>query len=119
MCIRDRGVLASINACDSMLYMAVSHNNFALIKELVEHHDYGQVGHHTEVVSLCLAVTRGYEQIVEYLVDYAHIDPNDSVQLGCKHCKASAKNLPRYQFPLYRKRVRSRQWRQDLFPIAV
>ena len=99
----DRGILASINACDSMLFMAVAHNNFPLIKELVEHHDYGTNGHHTEVVSLCLAVKRGYDQIVEYLVDYAHIDPNDSVRIGCKHCKATDEDSSRYQFPLYRK----------------
>lgn len=98
----DHSLLASIDAQDSMLYMAVSHNNFPLIKELVEHHDYGTIGHHTEVVSLCLAVKRGYDQIVEYLVDYAHIDPDDSVQVGCKHCKASAENIQRFQFPLYR-----------------
>lgn len=97
----DPTLLGSINACDSMLFMAVSHNNFPLIRELVEYHNYGQIGHHTEVVSLCLAVKRGYDRIVEYLVDYAHIDPNDSVQLGCKHCKTSSENLPRFQFPLY------------------
>lgn len=100
----DPALLRSINACDSMLFMAVSHNNFPLIKELVKYHNYGQIGHHTEVVSLCFAVKRGYDRIVEYLVDYAHIDPNDSVQLDCKHCKTSSENLPRFQFPLYREK---------------
>ncbi len=80
-----------------MLYMAVSNNNFHLIKQLINSYNYGQMGHHTEVVSLCLAVKRCYFNIVEYLIDYGNINPNDSVQLGCKHCKTQS-----YQFPLYR-----------------
>ena len=91
-------LFASILASDSMLYMAVSKNNLPLIQQLISHHNYGQVGQHTEVVSLCLAVKRCYFNIAEYLIEQGKIDPNDSVQLGCKHCKANV-----YQFPLYRK----------------
>ena len=88
-----------------MLYMAVSNNNFNLIKELINYHDYGEKGQHTEVVSLCLAVKRSYTHIVKYLIDYGHINPDDCVQLGCKHCKTVSNDIQRYQFPLYRKLV--------------
>jgi hypothetical protein len=87
-----------------MLYMAVSNNNFNLVKELITYHNYGQSGQHSEVVSLCLAVKRCYINIVEYLIDYGHINPNDSVELNCKHCKTHLDDIQRYQFPLYRKR---------------
>jgi hypothetical protein len=98
-------LFASILANDSMLYMAVSNNNFNLIKELITYHDYGQKRQHTEVISLCLAVKRGYFDIVKYLIDYGHIDPNDCVKLSCKHCKTVKNDNQRYQFPLYRKLV--------------
>jgi len=82
--------------------MAVSNNNFNLVKELINYHNYGQIGQHTEVVSLCLAVKRCYFNIVEYLIDYGCINPNDCVQLSCKHCKTDSDEIQRYQFPLYR-----------------
>ncbi|CAF1148846.1 unnamed protein product [Rotaria sordida] len=97
----ETSLFSSILANDSMLYMAVSNDNFNLVKELIHYHDYGQIGQHTEVVSLCLAVKRGYSTIVEYLIDYGHINPNDRVQLGCKHCKSDTDDMQRYQFPLY------------------
>lgn len=87
-----------------MLYMAVSNNNFHLIKELIQYHNYGQIGQHTEVVSLCLAVKRCYFNIVEYLIDFGLINPNDSVQNNCKHCKTQTDEMQRFQFPLYRKK---------------
>jgi ankyrin repeat protein len=99
----ETSLFASILASDSMLYMAVSNNNFNLVKELINYHNYGQIGQHTEVVSLCLAVKHCYMNIVEYLIDYGHINPNDCVQVGCKHCKTQSDDLQRYQFPLYRK----------------
>ena len=98
----ETGLFASILASDSMLYVAVSNNNFPLIRELIQYHDYGGVGQHTEVVSLCLAVKRSYEHIVDYLIEYGHINPNQSVQAGCNHCKANSESTQRYQFPLYR-----------------
>jgi hypothetical protein len=98
----ETSLSASIQANDSMLYMAVSNNNMPLIKQLVYYHDYGQQGQHTEVVSLCLAVKRSYIHIVEYLIDDAHINPNDSVHVGCQHCKAKSIRTQRYQFPIYR-----------------
>lgn len=98
----ETSLIASILASDSMLYMAVSNNNYNLVQELINYHDYGRVGQHTEVVSLCLAVKRRYRKIVECLIDYGHINPNDRVQLGCKHCKAYAEDAQRYQYPLYR-----------------
>ncbi|CAF1257453.1 unnamed protein product [Rotaria sordida] len=97
----ETSLFSSILANDSMLYMAVSNDNFNLVKELIHYHNYGQIGQHTEVVSLCLAVKRGYSTIVEYLIDYGHINPNDRVQLGCKHCKSDTDDMQRYQFPLY------------------
>jgi hypothetical protein len=93
----ETSLFASILANDSMLYMAVSNNNFHLIKQLINYHNYGEIGQHTEVISLCLAVKRCYFNIAEYLIDYGNINPNDCVQLGCKHCKSDT-----YQFPLYR-----------------
>jgi hypothetical protein len=99
----ETSLFASILANDSMLYMAVSNNNFNLVKELINYHDYGQIGQHTEVVSLCLGVKRCYLNIVEYLIDYGHINPNDCVQLNCKHCKTHSDDMQRYQYPLYRK----------------
>ena len=98
----ETSLFASILANDSMLYMAVSNNNSHLVKELIRYHNYGQIGQHTEVVSLCLAVKRGYVNIVEYLIDFGEINPNDCVQLDCKHCKTHADDIQRYQFPLYR-----------------
>ncbi|UJR31258.1 hypothetical protein I4U23_018758 [Adineta vaga] len=97
----ETSLFASILASDSMLYMAVSNNNYNLIQELIHYYDYGQIGQHTEVVSLCLAVKRGYLNITEYLIDYGHINPNDSVKLGCKHCKTHSDDTQRYQYPLY------------------
>lgn len=99
----EQNIIESIMACDSMLYMAVSNNNYRLIKELVKYHDYGLSGQHTEVVSLCLAVKRGYTNIVEYLINHGHINPNDCVESACKHCKTYSNDHQRYQFPLYRK----------------
>ena len=93
----------SVLGTESMLYMAVFNNNFTLVNELVQYHNYGAVDQHTEAVSLCLAIKRGYTHIVEYLIDYGHINPNDSVQMNCKHCKALSKSAHRYYFPLYRK----------------
>lgn len=97
----ERNIIESILACDSMLYMAVSNNNCHLIKELIKYHNYGLHGQHTEVVSLCLAVKRGYTNIVEYLIDHGNINPNDCVQAACKHCKTQSNDSQRYQFPLY------------------
>ncbi|CAF1512928.1 unnamed protein product [Rotaria sp. Silwood1] len=97
----ETSLFSSILANDSMLYMAVSNGNFNLVKELIHYHDYGQIGQHTEVVSLCLAVKRDYINIVQYLIDYGHINPNDCVQSGCKHCKSHTDDIQRYQFPLY------------------
>ncbi|CAF4052943.1 unnamed protein product [Rotaria sp. Silwood2] len=97
----ETSLFSSILANDSLLYMAVSNNNFSLVKELIHYHDYGQIGQHTEVVSLCLAVKRGHIHMVEYLIDYGHINPNDCIQVGCKHCKSHTDDVQRYQFPLY------------------
>ncbi|CAF0734641.1 unnamed protein product [Adineta steineri] len=97
----EKSLFDSILANDSMLYMAVSNNNFNLVKELIDYHDYGHNGQHTEVVSLCLAVKRCYTNIVEYLIDYGHINPNDCVEPGCKHCKTHSDDIHRYQYPLY------------------
>ena len=72
------------------------------MRELIRYHNYGQIGQHTEVVSLCLAVKRCYTNIVECLIDYGHINPNDSVESGCNHCKTRSDEIQRYQFPLYR-----------------
>jgi ankyrin repeat protein len=99
----ETSLFASISANDSMLYMAVSNNNYDLVKELIKHHNYRQIGHHTGVVSLCLAVKRGYINIVESLIDNGHINPNDSVQLAVDHCKTHSDEIQRYHFPLYRK----------------
>lgn len=99
----ETSLFASILASDSMLYMAVSNNNYNLVQALVNYHDYGQIGKHTEAVSLCLAVKRGYFNIIEYLIDYGHINPNDCVQSNCKHCKTQHNEQQRYQYPLYRK----------------
>ncbi len=100
-----------------MLYMAVSNNNFNLVKELINYYNYGQIGQHTEVVSLCLAVKRCYINIAKYLIDYGHINPNDCVQSGCKHCKTYSDESQRYQFPLYRKEffLKKKQQQQNLF----
>ncbi|CAF1342322.1 unnamed protein product, partial [Didymodactylos carnosus] len=52
-------------------------------------------------------IKRGYfsrynhDNIVEHLIDYAHINPNDCVQTGCKHCKCGKNLEQKYQFPLY------------------
>ncbi|CAF1067535.1 unnamed protein product [Adineta ricciae] len=97
----ETSLFASILSSDSMLYMAVSNNNYNLVQTLVNYHDYGQIGKHTEVVSLCLAVKRGYFNIIEYLTDYGHINPNDCVQSNCKHCKTQHNEQQRYQYPLY------------------
>jgi ankyrin repeat protein len=99
----DKNLFAAVLAGDSMLFTAVSNNNFPLIRELIQYHDYGAAGQHTEVVSLCLAVKHGYEHIVEYLIDYGHINPNECVQAGCNHCKVNSERNQRFQFPLYRK----------------
>ena len=40
--------------------------------------------------------------MVKYLIDFGHINPNDYVQLGCRHCKSYSDDGQRYQFPLYR-----------------
>lgn len=98
----ETSLFASILANDSMLYMAVSNNNYPLVKELIRYHNYGQIGQHTEVVSLCLAVKRSYLNIVECLIDNGQINPNDCVQIDCKHCKTYEDDVQRYQFPLYR-----------------
>ncbi|CAF1286712.1 unnamed protein product [Rotaria magnacalcarata] len=97
----DTSLAASIAAHDSMLYMAVANNNFNLVRELIDYHDYGQDEQHTEVVSLCLAVKRDYLNIVGYLIDHGHINPNDRVQSNCKHCKTYSNDTQNYQFPLY------------------
>lgn len=99
----DRTLLASIEAKDSMLYMAVSNNCFSLVKELIDYHNYGGKGQHTEVVSLCLAVKRDYLNIVAHLIDYGNINPNDCVQPDCRHCKSHTNEIQTYKFPLYRK----------------
>jgi hypothetical protein len=96
-----RSLVESVRAGDSMLFMAVSRSNLQMIAALSQYHDYGQPGQHTEVVCLCLAVKYGDEAMVRRLIELAHINPNDRVQIGCNHCKSNASDEQRFQFPLY------------------
>lgn len=99
----DTSLINSVLAMDSMLYMAVSNNNFPLVKELTYYHNYGSIDQHSEVVSLCLAVERGELEMTRHLIEYGKINPNQQVQSNCKHCKTSSNDSQRFKFPLYRK----------------